>query len=234
MRWPSEDDLSPRLAIAQLSELGFANNEEIANAFRIHEKSVYNYSHNFFEQGAYGLVPERSGPKGRWKLNARLRGEILFVALKRGVLEPKEIKKQLAAWDSEVSIPSIRQVLSENGIVEGTSGADETIQQAELFDVEDEKQMYLDFAFSRELLKPATKGGGQNREEKSRAGGEIKNDSGGMRKDRSYYSQAQRIYLDQLERGDFNAYAGGLLFAPLVERYSFLPTLRRIINRVVA
>ena len=230
MRWPSEDDLSPRLAIAQLSELGFGTYEEIAEAFRIHEKSVYNYSHNFSEQGAYGLVPEKSGPKGRWKLNARVRGEILFVALNRGILEPKDIKKQLDEWGEFVSIPSICHVLLENGIVEGMSVADSKIQQAGLFDAEDEKQMYLDFAIGRELSKTSTKEGSQNREEKPRDGGEIKNDSGGMRKDRSYYSQAQRIYLDQLERGDYNAYAGGLLFAPLVERYSLLPTLRRIIT----
>ena len=229
MSWPSEDDLSPRLAIAQLSELGFGSYEEIAKAFRIHEKSVYNYSHNFSEQGAYCLVPERSGLKGRWKLNARLRGEILFVALKRGILESKEIKKQLDTWGSEVSIPSIRQVLSENGIVEGMSVAHKQIQQAELFDAEDEKQMYLDFAFGRELPKPSTKGGGQNREEKPGEESEIRNNSGGMRKDRSSYSQAQRVYLDQLEQGAFNAYAGGLLFAPLVERHSLLPMLRRII-----
>ena len=230
MRWPSEDDLSPRLAIAQLSELGFGSYEQIAKAFRIHEKSVYNYSYNFSKQGAYGLVPEKSGPKGRWKLNARVRGEILFVALTQGVFEPKVIKKQLDKWGSDMSIPSIHRVLLENGIVEGMSVPDEKIQQAELFDAEAEGQMYLDFAIGRELSKTATKGGSQDREKKPRDRGDIKNDLGGMRKDRSYYSQAQRIYLDQLEQGEFNAYAGGLLFAPLIERYSLLPTLRRIIN----
>jgi len=230
MKWASEDDLSPRLAIAQLSELGFGTYEEIAKAFRVHEKSVYNYIHNFSEQGAYGLVPEKRGPKGRWKLNARVRGEILFLALNRGILEPKDIKKQLDEWGEFVSIPSICHVLLENGIVEGMSVPDSKIQQVELFDAEAEGQMYLDFAIGRELSKTATKGGSQNREEKPRDGGEIKNDSGSMRKDRSYYSQAQRIYLDQLEQGDYNAYAGGLLFAPLVQRYSLLPTLRRIIN----
>ena len=95
MSWPSEDDLSHRLAIAQLSELGFGTHEEIAKAFRIHEKSMYNCIHNFSEQGAYGLVPEKRGPKGSWKLNARARGEILFLALNRGILEYEEIKKQL-------------------------------------------------------------------------------------------------------------------------------------------
>ncbi len=190
MNWPSEDDLSPRLAIAQLSELGFGTYKEIAKAFKIHEKSVYNYSHNFSEQGAYGLVPEKSRPKERWKLNARVRGQILFLALNRGILEYEKIKKQLDEQGESVSIPSIRQVLLENGIVESMSLPDGKVQQAELFDVEDEGQGYLGFGVGRELSKTATNGGGQNREEKPKDSGEIKNDSGGMRKDRSYYSQA--------------------------------------------
>jgi transposase len=230
MRWPSEDDLSPRLAIAQVSELGLGSYEEIANAFRIHEKSVYNYTRSFSEQGAYGLIPERSGPKGRWKLNARVRGEILFLALNRGILEPKQIKKQLDKWGSEVSIPSIRQVLAENGIAEAPSVADQQIPQAELFDAEDEKQMYLDLGVAGGLSKTPSKKEGASRETRPRYGGEITDDCGGMRRHRSSYSQAQRVYLDQLEQGAFNAYAGGFLFVPLVERYSFLPTLRRIIN----
>ncbi len=34
----------------------------------------------------------------------------------------------------------------------------------------------------------------------------------------------------ELEQGAYNAYAGGLLFAPLLARYNFLPTLRRVIT----
>jgi len=45
-----------------------------------------------------------------------------------------------------------------------------------------------------------------------------------------YYSPAQRVYLDQLEQGDYNAYAGGLLFTPLLKRYHFLPTLGEVIK----
>lgn len=45
-----------------------------------------------------------------------------------------------------------------------------------------------------------------------------------------YYSRAQRRYLGQLEQGYYNAYAGGLLFAPLMEHYSFIPTLKRVID----
>jgi len=47
---------------------------------------------------------------------------------------------------------------------------------------------------------------------------------------RDSYSPAQRVYLDQWEQGAYNAYAGGLLFAPLLARYQFIPTLSRIIT----
>ena len=87
MIWPLEDDLSPRLAIAQLSELGLGTQEKLAKAFGIHEKSVFNYIQTFSEKGAYGLVPEKSGPKGSWKINAGLRKKILCIALKQGILE---------------------------------------------------------------------------------------------------------------------------------------------------
>ena len=92
MHWPSEDDLSPRIAIVQLSAGGMGTYQEIAEAFRIHEKSVYNYIQSFSQNGAYNLVPEKSGPKGSWKLNAQLRSSILFLALNRGILDSKQIK----------------------------------------------------------------------------------------------------------------------------------------------
>ena len=65
---------------------------------------------------------------------------------------------------------------------------------------------------------------------KSVDAGEVESSSGRMKNDRSFFSQAQRVYLDQLEQGGYNAYAGGLLFVPLLEKYSFLPPLGRIIN----
>jgi len=36
-----------------------------------------------------------------------------------------------------------------------------------------------------------------------------------------HYSLAQRIYLDRLEQGDYNTYAGGLLYQPFIKRYGF-------------
>ena len=80
------------------------------------------------------------------------------------------------------------------------------------------------------MSETATKGGAQGRKEKSQDTGENNTVSEGIVRARKYYSQAQRIYLDQLEQGEYNAYAGGFLFVPLLKKYSFLPPLRRIIN----
>jgi len=55
-------------------------------------------------------------------------------------------------------------------------------------------------------------------------------DAGVFPRKRCQYSSAQRIYFDRLEQGDYNAYAGGLLFVPLLEQYEFLPTVKRVID----
>ena len=201
MSWSSDDDISARLAIVQLSKLGLGTQEEIAKAFSIHEKSVYNHIQSFSKKGAYGLVPEKSGPKGSWKVNARLRSEILFIALNQGILEYEEIKRQLEERGDNVSIPSIRQVLLENGIIEMISLPDPRVQQAELFCSEDQEQIYLDFGMDRKMSGTATKGKAQGREAKLRDPGVNNTVSEGIVRARKYYSQAQRIYLDQIENG---------------------------------
>lgn len=228
MSWPLEDDISARFAVVQLSEIGVGSYEEVAKAFKIHEKSVYNYIQSFSQEGSYGLIPEKRGPKGSWKLNARLRSAILFLVMNRGMYTYEEIQKQLEGWGESVSIPSIRQVLLESGIVEGMGLTNFNIEQMKLFEMEDEGQRHLDFGIGRELSKKAT--GIPNREEKIEAERELPYSPAVMKRERSMYSQAQRVYLDQLEEGQYNAYAGGFLFVPLLERYSFLATLRRIMN----
>jgi len=44
------------------------------------------------------------------------------------------------------------------------------------------------------------------------------------------YFWSKSIYLDQLERGLYSVYAGGLLFVPLLEQYNFLLTIKRVID----
>ena len=42
MNWPTQYDLSPRLAIVQLYGMGTGTQDELAKIFGINEKSVYN------------------------------------------------------------------------------------------------------------------------------------------------------------------------------------------------
>jgi hypothetical protein len=106
-------------------------------------------------------------------------------------------------------------VLIEDGLVRESIDTPK-VEQGELFEIND-KQLEIDL------------GGSEcNVEEISLPKPDKENDahfrSNPGRKDRAFYSPAQRMYLDQLEQGSYSAYAGGLLFAPLLERYNFLPT----------
>ena len=233
MNWSVADDLSPRLAIVQLYGLGMGTQDELAKVFGINEKSVYNYIQAFSVKGAHGLVPQKSGPKSSWKLNARVRSKILYIALVQRILEYEEIKSRLDAWGEHVSISSIREVLFENGINEGMSvGGRTDTDQGDLFDVQDNGQLYLKFSEN------PVSGEAISTEESRRIEDRVlqQKDSEGRYSldektiDRSFYSQSQRIYLNQLERGEYSAYAGGLLFAPFLEQYSYVPTLRRVIG----
>jgi len=194
MSWPIEDDISARFAVVQLSELGVGSYEEIAKAFKVHERSVYNYIHSFSQEGAYGLIPDKRGPKGSWKLNARLRSAILFLVMNRGIFEYEEIQKQLEGWGESISIPSIRQVLLESGIVEGMGLADPNVEQVKLFEVEDKGQRHLDFGIGSELSKESEAEGNPNREEKTEAARELPCSRVVMKRERSLYSRAQRVY----------------------------------------
>jgi len=232
MSWQSGDDASQRLAIAQLYESKLATQQTLARIFERHLNAVQSYITNFARDGLKGLISQRSGPKQRWKLTPRLRSKILLIALKEGILEYEAIQKRLEGWDEQVSLPSIRQVLLENGLVKERIGrAEEKVERKELFDnPDDEKQLYLGFNWDREA-KEIESGSETNGVED--AGIEDRDNGfypGVEIKPRRYYSPAQRTYLDQLEQGCYNTYAGGMLFAPLLQRYSFLPTIKRIIN----
>jgi hypothetical protein len=132
-------------------------------------------------------------------------------------------------------VPSIQQVLEENGLGEPTTrGVGDEVVQGELFALEPEPQLVLPLAGP--AAQPVEKVGTSSVPEKESGRGNGNPTGGragvadmgrGWRRD--YYSPAQRVYLDRLEQGAYNAYAGGLLFAPLLARYNFLPTLNRVI-----
>jgi hypothetical protein len=141
------------------------------------------------------------------------------------------IQKRLEAWNEFVSIPSIRQVLLENGFVnERISVGDIEFEQSSLFDTSNEKQLRLPFSDHRKLVK--RKGSKLEVVNSVIKDSREVNDLAAIEVPRAlrYYSRAQRRYLGQLEQGYYNAYAGGLLFTPFMKQYSFLPTLKRVID----
>src|SRR5205814_1285842 len=145
MRWQSGDEGCTRLAIVQLYECGLGTEEDLAAAFGRHINSVQNYLRDFTGEGIQGLMTERRGPKGQWKLTPELRGKILHIVLREGIWKLEAIQQRLLeAWQEAVSVPSIQQVLEENGLGEPTPrGVGGAGVQAELFAREPEPQLVL-------------------------------------------------------------------------------------------
>ena len=231
MSWPSGDEECIRLAIVQLCRCGLGTQEDLAQAFGRHVNSVQRYLGDFAGAGMQGLISERRGPKSGWKITPHLRGKILLIGLREGIGQLEAIQQRLAqAWHEEASLSTIQQVLEENGLCQPKADGDQGgVVQDELFGREKEKQMLLSLsggtdeageAMVRSRAREKEIAIGKDKAPEGEAGAR----GGGSRRD---YSSGQRIYLDQLEQGFHNAYAGGLLFAPLLARYDFLPILRR-------
>jgi hypothetical protein len=77
MSWESGDQSAQRIAIAQLYECEYGTREELAEAFGVGIKSVYNYATAFGSGGIQDLIGQRSGPKQRWKVVPEVRSKIL-------------------------------------------------------------------------------------------------------------------------------------------------------------
>jgi transposase len=228
MSWRSGDDACVRLAIVQLHQCGLATEQDLAEAFGRHVSTVQRYLRDFADEGMEGLVSERRGPKGRWKLTTGLRGKILLIVLREGVWGLAAIQQRLMeAWHEAVSVPSIQQVLADNGLGEpiNPGGGGEGVQ-GELFGLQQEPQLVLGLEGNGTQPR-AELGASSGPQPDPMAEGSGQEVGLGSRRN---YSSAQRVYLDELEQGAYNTYAGGLLFAPLLARYNFLPTLRRVIT----
>lgn len=230
MSWASWDSASQRMVIAQLYNCRFATQQDLSEVFNIHLNSVQNYVAEFSRDGLEGLISARGGPRESWKLTADVRAKILIIALKQGILGYEAIQKRLEAWNEFVSIPSIRQVLLENGFVdEKVRVGDIEFEQSSLFEPGNERQLRLPFSADWKLVKSQKS---KLEVENKVIGNKEVNDDIAIEVPRAlrFYSRAQRRYLGQLEQGYYNTYAGGLLFAPLMKQYSFIPTLKRVID----
>ena len=231
MKWASEDELSQRIAIVQTYELGLACQEDIAKAFGTSVRSVYKYVQRYTARGADGLVKRKSGPKGSWKISPEVRSKILYLFLQEGIVEYKSIKERLEGWGEHVGIMSVRQVLIENGLVNEGSDVSELRDQGDLFNHQGDEQLSFSFDWHGESEQNSS----EEKTGKKKDEAIAEEGRGAVFREvetraRRYYSRVQRIYLDQLEQGDYNAYAGALLFTPLLVQYPFLPTIEEVID----
>ena len=192
-------------------------------ALGISIKSVYNYITSFATGGIQDLIERSSGPKQRWKLLPEVRAKILVTVLKEGIREYQAVRKRLKNWNVDISIESIRQVLLESGLVRESINTWEG-EQGDLFETDnDNGQLKIDF-WNREYSVKERYWPKPNKED------DTSFYSKPERKDRSFYSPALRVYLDQLEQGVYSTYAGGLLFTPLLKQYNFLKTIKQVID----
>lgn len=238
MMWDVCDPAGRKTAVVELHELGLATKEELAGAFEINVKTVYNYVTAFRAGGIKGLIEEVKGPKESWKIVPEIRGKILRIFLREGIKDLAGIQGRLKElWNKEVSLESIRQILIENGFINGGNkggcggGSKEC---AELFeDSLNKGQMEICFYEGEENAAESF-----NASEISDKKALREEEKKGNEK-ASIYSRAQRIYLDELEqslgeftieKGKYSVYAGGLLFAPLLKRYDYISTIRRAIE----
>jgi len=226
MSWQSGDEVALRIAIVQLYQSGNGTQDDLARAFKRHVNSIQKYVADFSKEGVRGLIPQRAGPQSRWKLTKKLRAKILLITLKEGVEELEDIQNRLKVlWDEEVSLPIIKLALTDAGFWnEPSQSLDLETIQGELFDTkENPEQPTLRFTGETEVKDI------QISEETTRRNDDPIDLNADLDQRRSY-STGQRIYLDCLERGGFNTYAGGLLLVPFLERHSFLPILKRVVD----
>jgi len=233
MQWAIEDVLTKRLAIVQLHQSQLGSHEQIAAAFGISAKSVYNTIRMFAAEGAAGLLAALRGPKSPWKLTPQVRGKVLQAFLREGIVGYEAIRQRLAAGGEEVSTGSIRQVLVENGLAPEAQGATDLVKAVELFHTQGDEQQLV-FAFPRAEARHQGMDGTKSREPDPSAAGRPKSGEHGLLPTgltaRRRYSPGQRVYLDQLKQGSYNSYAGGLLFSPFLNQYPFASTIREVLR----
>ncbi len=151
MSWKIDDQVAQRVAIVELYRSGISSQEELANIFGAHVKSIYNYINTFEVDGMQGLVDDRSGPKGSWKLIPELRGKILTEVLKNNLKGYVAIKNALEKkWQVNIGRESIRQVLLENSLGK-EMGEQKNPDQLNFWEEEEDSQLILKFNHKRKI-----------------------------------------------------------------------------------
>ena len=230
MEWIRGDEVSYRMGVIQLYQTGKGSQEEIAKAFGIHVNSVYNYVKSYKQEGGKGLNKKENQVEP-WKITPEMKFKILEIAFRNRDLSLEEMVKELEKrWNQKVSRNSLGMVLMENGFIKEEVRKDDlNLGERELFEGE-EWEFKFDEAKEGRVGIPKD---AENSVRIERAGPGI-----GIEKGKEGYSRGQRVYLNELEtgsenhieKGTYNAYGGGLLFVPLIERYDFMGMMKGIID----
>lgn len=234
MSWAYNDQVAPRVVIAQLYKSDLAMQEELAEAFGIHVNSVHNYISRFEKDGVAGLLDQQAGPKDSWKITPEIKFMILEVAFSDMNLSYEKVADLVKKkWKKEISISAIRSVLIESGLRSPMIKEQPQESPMDLFEKRDEGQLMLwdPSDDSREIsdFQNLPEHVEQNQTEQIKEN-DITFEENFKDRRLSFYSSAERIYLNRLEKGAFSSYAGGLLFAPLLWQYNLIPILKKIIN----
>lgn len=219
MRYHRADALAHRLALVQLHALGVASQDALAQAFRVHVKSVYNALTTFHAEGSRGLCPERRGPRGAWKVTPTRRGKILAVAFQHGTVNVEAIATTLKEdWHEDLSTFSISEVLQENGLSANVPQAPALIPSTPVWAPGGQLTLSWGSASS-----PTDRPVPPTSEAPTGTGTPT-------RQPLAPLSQAERLYLAQLREGHFNAMVGGLLYAPFLDRARYLETVAMVVD----
>ena len=230
MSWPYNDRVAQRVAVAQLSKSDLVSKEELADAFGIHVKSVYNYTNRFEKDGIAGLLDQQSGPKDSWKITPDVRFMILEVAFSNMNLPYEKIADLVKKrWKKEISISAIRSVLIENGFRNPVAKEQPQELPMDFFEKRDEAQLML-WDSLNDSMEISDFQDLPEQVEETQIEDEEPFEENFQNRKLSFYSSAERVYLNRLEKGAFSTYAGGLLFIPLLRQHNFISILKRIID----
>lgn len=74
--WEADDVTGRRLAAVTLMQTKAATRAEIRAGFEINDDTLRRWDHQFDAEGVVGLVPDRRGPRGPFKLTGELAVQI--------------------------------------------------------------------------------------------------------------------------------------------------------------
>ena len=146
--WEAGDEAGRRLAAANLVKIKAATQRQVAEAWGVNETTVWRWKSQLAQAGVAGLVGDRPGPKGAWKLTGELAEQI--VALHDQGLSGREVARRVG-----VSNSSVRHVLSDRRQPATSDEADEELEptdEANHADEESESQLEM-------LARPAVRAG---------------------------------------------------------------------------